>query len=101
MRRLVETWIAAERESHGNNLTAALKVLNETLEMQITHSRVSEWRRGKYAPSQGAISFMLCRALPAALDRCGIKVTAVQYQQLEELLWEPTGEGGERSLELL
>lgn len=101
MRRLVESWIAAEKERYGNNLTAALKLLNDTLETTTTHSRVSEWRRGRYKPSQGAISLMLYRTLPWALNRSEIASTAAQIQQLEDLFWEPIEEDGQRSVELL
>ena len=92
MRRLVESWVAAEKAHYGNNLTEALKGMNATLEMKVAPSRVSEWRRGVYEPSQGAISFMLFRTLPWALGRASIPASPAAYGQLEELLWERIGE---------
>lgn len=101
MKRLVDSWVAAEKERYGNNLTAALQLLNDTLDTTTMHSRVSEWRRGRYKPSQGAISFMLYRTLPWALERSEIANSATQFQQLEDLLWESIEEEGQRSVELL
>jgi cation transport ATPase len=101
MRRLVESWVQAEKELHGNNLAAAIKLLNETNESKVTHSRVSEWRRGVYAPSQVALSFMLYRVLPWALKQAGLEVSDSALEEIERHLWIVEYEGGSRYIETM
>lgn len=101
MKRLVESWIEAEKNYHGNTLAAAIKRLNETREMRVTHSRVSEWRRGVYVPSPVVVSQMLLCTLPWALQRAGIAVSRPQFRELEKLLWVVREEGGNVYIELL
>lgn len=101
MRRLVDSWINAEEEHYGNTLAAAIKRMNEKRGMRLTHSRVSEWRRGVYVPSQVVLSQMLYRTLPWALGRAGIQVSAAQRNALEELLWLTKVTNGQRYVELL
>lgn len=86
MRRLVSSWIAAERELYGNSLAEAIRRMNDKRGCRVTHSRVSEWRRGVYVPSQVAISQMLYRTLPWALEKAGIHATKDQRRALEALL---------------
>ena len=101
MRRLVESWVEAEREYHGNTLAAAIRRMNEACGVHVTHSRVSEWRRGVYAPSQLLLSMMLHRALPWALRKAEIAVTPVQKRKLDESLWVHGEKDGGHFIELL
>ncbi|MBI3987033.1 MAG: hypothetical protein HY343_08945 [Lentisphaerae bacterium] len=87
MKRLVESWIEAEK-SRGNSLAAAIRRLNESRRMHVTHSRVSEWRRGIHAPSHVVLSYMLCRTLPWALGQVGLDVSAEQLNDLSGLFWQ-------------
>jgi hypothetical protein len=87
MRRLVESWLAAEREYYGNNQTQAIALLNKQLGMRVTHSRVSEWRRGIYTPSQAVLSHTLWRALPWLLKEAGLDVTDAQLDHIDRNLW--------------
>lgn len=99
MRNLIDSWIAAER-SHGNSLAGAIKQLNETIASKVTHSRVSEWRRGVYAPSQVALSYMLYRALPWVLSQAGIEMTEEQRKAVDGRIWVLEQEGDTRYAEL-
>ena len=101
MRRLVESWIQAENALHGNNLAAAVRHMNERRAMSVTASRVSEWRRGVYVPSQLVLSHMLFRTLPWALSKAGIANDPQEYQALEELIWNSSEEGEKILFELL
>lgn len=92
MRNLVESWIAAEK-SYGHSTAEAIKLLNETIASKVTHSRVSEWRRGVYAPSLTALSFMLYRALPWVLREAGIEMTDEQRRAVEGRIWILEQEG--------
>lgn len=100
MRRLVESWVTAER-ANGNNCAAAIRCLNAALGMKITHSRVSEWRRGVYAPSPEVVSLLLNWTLPWALRKAGIAATVDQVRALEALLWRTVEIDGKRQIELL
>ena len=101
MKRLVESWVRAEREYHGNNLAAAIRRLNESRGVHVTHSRVSEWRRGVYVPSQVILSMMLYRTLSWALREAGIAATRAQMNQLRALLWNHIEDDGKPFVELL
>jgi hypothetical protein len=94
MRQLVASWVEAEREYHGNRQAQALRELNEALGLSIRHSRVAEWRRGVYVPSQEVISQMLHRALPWLLEQSGIAAGPAQLRALDRLLWVHNEEGG-------
>lgn len=87
MKRLVKSWIEAEM-SRGNSLAAAIRRLNETQRRRVTHSRVSEWRRGVYVPSPIVLSYMLCRTLPWALSEAEVELSDAQLMVLRGLLWE-------------
>jgi len=101
MRRLVESWIQAEKESHGNTLAAAIRRMNEKRGYRLTHSRVSECRRGVYVPSAIALSQMLYRTLPWALAKAGIAVSGPQLRELEKLLWMFEEKDGQTYFKLL
>lgn len=101
MRRLVESWIQAEREHHGNSLAAAIRRVNEKCGTKLTRSRVSEWRRGVYVPSQVILSQMLFRTLPWALEQAGIAASQPQFLELEKLLWLMEEKGGHHLFNLL
>jgi hypothetical protein len=101
MRQLVKSWIAAERELYGKPLAEAIRRMNDKRGCRVTHSRVSEWRRGIYVPSQVAISQMLYRTLPWALEKAGIRATNDQMRALESLLWISFEKDGQRGVELL
>ena len=100
MRRLVNSWIRAEQEYHNNTLAAAIREMNETLGTRFTHSRVREWERGDYAPSQSTLSALLYRALPWALKQAGIAASEAQVNELEGLIWITGEEKGKRYVEL-
>ncbi len=87
MRRLVETWVKAEKEYHGLSQAQAIKRLGETVDANITHSRLSEWRRGRYCPNPVVLSEMLYRALPWILKQAGISATPKQLDLADRLLW--------------
>ena len=101
MRQLVASWIQAEKAYHGNTLATAIRRMNEKRGMRLTHSRVSEWRRGVYVPSQVILSQMLFRTLPWMLKEAGITVTHSQFRQLENLLWRTEDKDGQTFFELL
>jgi hypothetical protein len=101
MRRLVESWLSAEEETYGNIPAAAIRRMNEKRKMRLTHSRVSEWRRGVYTPSPLILSQMLFRTLPWALRRAGIEVTQKQIHELEKLIWVVGEKDGQSHVELL
>lgn len=101
MRRLVESWLRAERGYHGNTLAAALRAMNEELATRTTRSRVSEWRRGTYVPSPETLSYMLNRTLAWALETAGVALTPGQHRALEALLWHTYEKDGEPWYDLL
>ena len=99
MKQLVKSWLEAEQES-GNSISEAIDMMNECLEMYVTHSRVSEWRRGIYVPSQKVLSYMLHRTLRWALKEVGVTEVG-PYNALVRLLWEINVTDGEPYVELL
>ncbi|HKI83002.1 MAG TPA: hypothetical protein VKA63_01600 [Candidatus Krumholzibacteria bacterium] len=101
MRRLVESWIKAEEEQHGNSLAKAIARMNERHGVRLTHSRVAEWRRGVYVPSQVMLSEMLNRVLPWALLQAGIDASNDQLRALKECLWVTEEKDGRRYVELV
>lgn len=100
MKRLVESWTEAEKR-RGNNLAAALRRLNDTLGMRVTHSRLAEWRRGVYVPSPVVLSFMFHDTLPWALEEAGISFSQEQLEVLYEIFWVRRTRRGETVEELL
>lgn len=100
MKRLVESWIEAERD-RGNTLAAAIRRLNERCGMHVTHSRVSEWRNGVYMPSQLVMSYMLHRSLRWLLTSADVSISASQYQAIVSLLWDTLDEDGQSYVELV
>ena len=54
----------------------------------MTHSRVSEWKRGKYCPQPAVLSEMLYRAFPWILDTAGVQATKAQMDQVDNMLWK-------------
>jgi hypothetical protein len=100
MRRLVESWICAERDYFGNSLAAAIRKMNETHGTRLTHSRVAEWRRGVYAPSQVMLSHMLYRTLVWALKKADIKISDPQFRELEKFFWVTGEKDGRKWVEL-
>jgi len=101
MRQLVATWIDAERIGYGNTLAVAIKLLSKECGITLTHSRVAEWRSGKYTPSPKVLSQMLYRVYPWALMRAGLHASEAQLDAIEELLWKVNVTDGERNIELL
>ena len=99
MRRLVESWIEAER-AQGRSLADAIRFLNQVLGSKVTHSRVSEWRRGIYVPTPAATSLMLIETLPWALRQAGLQTSPAEIAKLKDLLWNTRHEGGEVVYEL-
>lgn len=101
MKRLVKSWVEAEK-SYGDSLAEAIRVLNEERGMHVTHSRVSEWRRGVYTPSPLVLSHMLYQSLPWLLEEAEITVSKAQLHALERLIWEFTEQhDGATSMDLL
>jgi hypothetical protein len=101
MRQLVDSWVEAERTGYGNTLADAIKVLSQECGITLTHSRVAEWRNGKYTPSPKVLSHMLYRVYPWALRRAGLHASEAQLDTIEDLLWKVDVTGGERNIELL
>jgi len=87
MKQLVASWVQAEREHYGQSLAQAVRRVNQTHGTRLTSSRVSEWRRGVYTPSQRAISHLLFRTLPWALKQAGVAITAAQLREFKKRLW--------------
>lgn len=63
--------------------------------MCLTHSRVAEWRRGRYVPSAEALSYMLNRTLAWALRQAGISASPEQHRTLDSALWVTYEKDGE------
>ena len=101
MRQLVESWVEAERTGYRNTLADAIKILSQECGITLTHSRVAEWRNGKYTPSPKVLSHMLYRVYPWALRRAGLRASEAQLDTIEELLWEVNVADGQRNIELL
>ena len=96
MKRLVESWGKAEKNYYGNTQAQAIARLNKTLKLRITHSRVSEWKRGKYHPSALVLSEMLWRTLPWTLWIAALDISPTQQNQIDACLWVFKGEGDQR-----
>ena len=101
MRRLVESWVEAEKIGYRNTLGGAIEELNRECGTKLTYSRLAEWRRGKYTPSPKVLSHLLYWVLPWALVKVGIKATDAQLDALEDLIWKVNVTDGERNIELL
>jgi len=101
MRRLVESWVEAEKYYYGNTQAQAIQRLIKVTKQRITHSRVSEWRRGKYCPSAKVLSEMLWRTLPWTLEKTGVNITDVQQHEIDISLWRFKGEGDQRTRYIL
>ena len=101
MRRLVNSWVDAEKSGYRNTMAGAIRELNKECGIALTHSRLAEWRKGKYTPSPEVLSQMLYRVLPWALMRIGLKATDEQLDALEDLLWNVNLKDGERYIEHL
>ena len=101
MRQLVSSWVEAERNGYRNTLRGAINELSQECGIKLTYSRLAEWRRGKYTPSQQVISQLLYRTLPWALLKVGIKATEAQLDALEDLLLNVRVVDGERHIDPL
>lgn len=75
MRQLVDSWVEAEKTGYGNTLGDAIKALSKECGITLTHSRVAEWRKGKYTPSPKVLSHMLYRVYPWALQEVGLRAS--------------------------
>lgn len=100
MKQLVNSWIEAERSGYGNSLASAIKELNQECGMKLTHSRLSEWRRGLYTPSPKVVSYILYRTYPWALHKVGITASSAQLDALEDLVLDMKMVDGDRQLDL-
>jgi len=101
MRQLVSSWVEAEKNGYRQTLREAIEELNRKCGIKLTYSRLAEWRRGRYTPSQKVLSQMLYRVLFWALVKAGIQATESQLDALEELIWKVNETDGERNIELL
>jgi hypothetical protein len=101
MRRLVESWVEAEKTGYRNTLGGAIKELNNECSTKLTYSRLAEWRKGKYTPSPKILSQLLYWVLPWALMKVGIKATEEQLDALEDLIWNVRVMDGKRHIDLL
>jgi hypothetical protein len=99
LRQLINSWVEMQKQSIA--LGAAIHDLREETGIRLTYSRLAEWRRGKYTPSQKVLSQMLYDVLPWAFQRAGITVTREQQAALDSLLWNTRGSAGEQQIELL
>jgi hypothetical protein len=75
--------------------------MNQACGMQVTYSRLSEWRRGVYTPTPKVIQQMLYRVLPWALLKIGIAATDAQLDALEDLILNVKVVDGDRQIELI
>src|SRR6267378_7582005 len=87
MRQLARTWIEAEREYYQLSPARAIRRLNKELATRFTHSRVSEWKRGKHQPSSLVLSVLLYRSLPWILETAGVSVSDGQLARVDDALW--------------
>lgn len=99
MKRLVNSWVEAELRGYGNTLAGAIKELNQECGIKLNHSRLSEWRRGRYTPSPQVIAYMLYKVWPWALLKVGITATEAQLDGLEDLLLDMKMIDGDRQLD--
>ncbi len=96
----METWIEAETDA-GIDLTAAVEKLNNKLRMHVTKSRIAEWCRGRYVPSQAVLSYMLSQCLHFALREAGIVVSREQFDVLTKQLWHTKEQDGRTYIHFL
>ena len=106
MRQLVISWVSAQKTGYRNALPTAIGALNRECGINVTHSRLAEWRAGKYTPPAKVLSHMLYSVLPwalreAGIQAAGIQATEAQLDALEDLIWVVTSKDGERHVELL
>jgi hypothetical protein len=101
MRQLVSSWVEAQKHGYRNTLGGAIKELNQECGIKLTYSRLAEWRKGKYTPSQKVLSQLLYKVLPWALMKVGVMATEAQLDALEDLIWNVRVTDGERHIELL
>ncbi len=101
MRQLVSSWVEAQRHGYHRTLGMAIKELGRECAIKLTYSRLSEWRKGKYTPSQKVLSQLFFDVLPWVLQEAGVKVTAEQQDVLDGLIWNVKVVDGERQIELL
>src|SRR5258706_16438009 len=87
MRQLARSWLEAERKYYELSLAQAIRQLNEELGTHYTHSRVSEWKRGKHRLSAVAVSVLLYRSLPWILQTAGVSVSEDQMARIDDALW--------------
>lgn len=76
---LISTW--KEVATRSGTLTEALKMINDHLGLKITHSRLSDWEKGKRAPSPTVINYLLAEALRDKLTELEI-----EQDQIEEII---------------
>jgi hypothetical protein len=98
MKQLVCSWVEAEKSGYRNTLGGAIEELNKECGTKLTYSRLAEWRKGKYTPSQKVLSQLLYRVLPWALLKVGIKATEAQLDALEDLIWNVRMVDGQRHI---
>jgi hypothetical protein len=99
MKQLVNSWIEAEKNGYRNTLAGAIREISQECGIKLTHSRVSEWRKGKYTPSPKVIAYMLYKVYPWALLRVGITATESQLDGLEDLVLNMKQDEGRRQLD--
>ncbi len=47
MRKLVSSWVDAQKNGYRRTLGVAIKELNKVCGTKLTYSRLAEWRRGR------------------------------------------------------
>jgi hypothetical protein len=99
MRRLVESWVQFNL-SRGRTLADSIRKLNDARGSKVTHSRLSEWRRGVYVPEPAVTSMMLLETLPWALRQAGIEASREEIARLQDMLWNTREENGKTLFEL-
>lgn len=100
LKRLVNSWVDAELNGYGNTLSGAIKDLSQECGTKLTHSRLAEWKRGRYTPAPKVIAYMLYRVYPWALMKVGINATDAQLDRLEDLMLDMKLVEGDRQLDL-
>lgn len=69
-------------QRNGLNLSEMLELINTECDLNITHSRFSEWESGKRSPKKEVINFILAQVIRDKGD--ALKLTPSQIKDLVE-----------------
>ncbi len=71
-------------KSNGLNLSEMLELINHEFDLNITHSRYSEWEAGKRSPKKEVINFLMEHVLRSKCE--DLNLTSSQTKDLIESL---------------